>query len=155
MRLGPEHRTFTIAMFYQLHCLRLISSGIAGDYRLTTAAHFVHCLTYIRQLVLCKPDLTLEPYDIIEWDFALNRDSSTHICHDWTQACDAMARNWDEWFRFRQHIIRSAHDQSTNTKFLTHSTPCARWKWMLLRATEVSSLFSLALYESSGTTIHF
>ncbi|KAI0658606.1 hypothetical protein C8Q70DRAFT_887584, partial [Cubamyces menziesii] len=97
IRLGPEHRAFAVSMYHQLHCLRLIRSGLAGDHSDATMVHFGHCLNYLRQLILCNADLTLEPYDVLDRDFAVKQDNSVHVCQDWHQAYDAMSSNWDDW----------------------------------------------------------
>jgi hypothetical protein len=49
VRLGPEHRAFAVAMFHQLHCVRLIRSALDGHYDATARGHMHHCLNYIRQ----------------------------------------------------------------------------------------------------------
>lgn len=98
MRLGPEGRAFAISMYHQLHCLRLMRYALAaGDYSDLKFTHFGHCLIYLRQLILCNPDLTLEPYDVLEGDYDVKQDGSTHVCQDWRQVYDAMASNWDSW----------------------------------------------------------
>jgi hypothetical protein len=49
VRLGNEHRAFAVAMFHQLHCVRLIHAGLTGRYDVATRGHMRHCLNYIRQ----------------------------------------------------------------------------------------------------------
>lgn len=98
MRLGPEGRAFAISMYHQLHCLRLMRYALAaGDHSDLKSTHFGHCLIYLRQLILCNPDLTLEPYNVLEDDYDVKQDGSTHVCQDWRQVYDAMASNWDSW----------------------------------------------------------
>ncbi|TBU28732.1 hypothetical protein BD311DRAFT_721930 [Dichomitus squalens] len=101
IRLGPEHRAFSVSMFHESHCLRVFRDGLAGNYRPQTVTHFGHCLVYIRQLILCAPDLTLEPYDALDRDFSVERAGSTHVCNDWRQVYDAMSSNWENWLKVR------------------------------------------------------
>ena len=101
MGTGPNMQPFMLSMFHQLHCLRLIRSGLAGDYRAPTQGHFGHCLNYLRQMILCKPDLTLEPGDVLERDFSVERQGSVHVCEDWRQVYDMMQENWDDWARVK------------------------------------------------------
>ncbi|KAI0371483.1 hypothetical protein BV20DRAFT_978852 [Pilatotrama ljubarskyi] len=102
VRLGPEHRSFALSMFHELHCLRLMRSALAGDHTSATREHYAHCLVYLRQLVLCNPDLTLEPPDVMQHDYEVKQDGSVHVCQDWRQVYDAMAANWKEWRVVRQ-----------------------------------------------------
>ncbi|KAI0722491.1 hypothetical protein C8Q76DRAFT_691264 [Earliella scabrosa] len=107
LRLGPEHRAFTITMFHEYHCLRLFRFALAGDTRPRTRSHFAHCLNYIRQMVLCAPDLTLEPYDALERNFDVERSGATHVCEDWNQVYDEMSKNWEDWVKIRPAPVRS------------------------------------------------
>lgn len=116
MRLGPEGRAFAVSMFHQLHCLRLMRFALAGDYRDQTFAHFGHCLNYLRQLILCNPDLTLEPYDVLEGEYDVKQDASTHVCQDWRQVYDAMASNWDNWSH--------SHPPVVSPKVTNATAPC-------------------------------
>ena len=47
--------------------------------------HVWHCLNYIRQNVLCSPDLSLEPGDFEERNFEVDRNNGIHVCRDWDQ----------------------------------------------------------------------
>ena len=100
-RLGPENRVFGVSMFHQYHCLRRIRAGLAGDYSPATEAHITHCLSYLRQMILCSPDLTLEPPDALERDFDVKRMGAVHVCNDWRQVYNEMANNWESWLKVR------------------------------------------------------
>lgn len=99
--LGPEHRAFTVAMEHQLHCLRLMRVALAGAYDEETQGHFTHCLHYIRHMVLCNPNLTLEPADVLERDFEVERTGATHVCRDWRAVYDTMDDGWTAWLDVR------------------------------------------------------
>lgn len=101
IRLGDEHRAFAISMFHQFHCVRLMRSALDGDYRPVIQAHVEHCLNYIRQMILCSPDLTLEPPDVLTRDFEVERMGATHVCEDWRQVYEEMEKNWAEWTDIR------------------------------------------------------
>lgn len=108
MRLGPEGRAFAISMYHQLHCLRLMRFALAaGDHSELKFTHFGHCLIYLRQLILCNPDLTLEPYDVLDGDYDVKQDISTHVCQDWRQVYDAMASNRDSWSQSHPPAVSS------------------------------------------------
>ncbi|KAM5542345.1 hypothetical protein V8D89_003804 [Ganoderma adspersum] len=101
VRLGPEHRAFSVSLFHQYHCMRVLRDGLAGNHRPQTATHIGHCLVYLREMILCAPDLTLEPHDPLERDFAAERVGAAHVCEDWRQAYDGSSDNWDEWVKVR------------------------------------------------------
>ncbi|KAJ7744017.1 hypothetical protein DFH07DRAFT_978688 [Mycena maculata] len=97
VRLGSEDRAFAVAMFHQLHCVRLLRAALAGRYDTTSRGHVHHCLNYIRQMILCSPNLTLEPPDVLSRDFEVDRIGATHVCSDWTAMYSAAEQNWDSW----------------------------------------------------------
>ena len=97
------NRMFVVTMFHEMHCLRLLNlafdpSDPVGE------GHIKHCLNYLRQMILCDADLTLEPADwekqLSEGGDDLNRQGSTHICRDWETVYDAVEKNWREWVDF-------------------------------------------------------
>lgn len=94
LRLGPERRAFAIDMMHQLHCLRRMRVGLAGDYRNETQWHIQHCLNFLRQMILCSPNLTLEPADVLDRNFTVRRTGSVHVCLKAERYYDAMAVNW-------------------------------------------------------------
>ncbi|KAJ7662325.1 hypothetical protein B0H17DRAFT_1020178 [Mycena rosella] len=98
VRLGPEHRAFAVAMFHQLHCVRLLRAALDGRYDAVSRGHMHHCLNYIRQMILCSPNLTLEPPDVLSRDFEIGRIGATHVCSDWSAMYRDAAENWAEWF---------------------------------------------------------
>lgn len=89
--LGAENRAFFVAMFHQLHCLRLFQAALTGQ---NDQEHAHHCLNYLRQWSLCQADLTLEPGDFTTRDFEQHRVGATHVCKDWGELYDSVAVNW-------------------------------------------------------------
>ncbi|THV05115.1 hypothetical protein K435DRAFT_647990, partial [Dendrothele bispora CBS 962.96] len=87
IQLGGHQRLFAVSMFHQFHCLRLMRYALEGRHDEGSQGHMQHCLTYLRQMILCHPDLTLEPADILddERDYEMRRLGSTHVCKDWTK----------------------------------------------------------------------
>ncbi|KAJ7912543.1 hypothetical protein B0H13DRAFT_1613508, partial [Mycena leptocephala] len=101
VRLGPEKRAFAVAMFHELHCVRLMRAALAGRYDASSRGHMHHCLNYIRQMILCSPNLTLEPANILARDFETDRVGATHICADWSALYAEASRNWYDWLESR------------------------------------------------------
>lgn len=104
--LGAENRGFFVAMFHQLHCLRLFRAALTGQ---NNQKHTHHCLNYLRQWSLCQADLTLEPGDFTTRDFEQHRVGATHVCKDWGELYDSVSVNWrdrqlvfwiSEWTKF-------------------------------------------------------
>ncbi|KIK54825.1 hypothetical protein GYMLUDRAFT_891503 [Collybiopsis luxurians FD-317 M1] len=101
VRLGTDSRIFVISMFHELHCLRLLNlafdpSNIVGD------GHISHCLNYLRQKILCQPDLTLEPADWKNRNFDRDRLGATHVCRNWEVVYNTMEENFGIWNSTRQ-----------------------------------------------------
>ena len=62
-----ETCAFVPTMFHELHCLWILNRGFDKGERLAVPlSHINHCLNYIRQGVMCQPDLTLEPDDPVQ-----------------------------------------------------------------------------------------
>ncbi|KAJ7077416.1 hypothetical protein B0H15DRAFT_789680, partial [Mycena belliarum] len=104
IRLGPEHGAFTVSMFPQLHCGRLLRAALGGRYDDAARGHVRHCLNYVRHLpscnltnllhgmTLCSPDL------ILDRNFEVQRTGATHMCNDWEALYSGAASNWNEWY---------------------------------------------------------
>jgi hypothetical protein len=93
-RLLPEdgHTTrideaiYTVTMFHQLKCLDLIREEYVTRSPIAVASGAVqHCMNYLRQTLLCHPNLTLEkaitPVGEVETRFDT-------VCRDWTKLYD-------------------------------------------------------------------
>ena len=74
-------------MVHQLHCLDIMRVGFFTN-RTGYAEHFEHCLQYMREVVVCNADTTLENAHPIhyegEWVYTADVVGSTHRCKDWT-----------------------------------------------------------------------
>ncbi|KAL6299321.1 hypothetical protein BKA93DRAFT_607426 [Sparassis latifolia] len=106
VRLGENDAYYAVSMYHQIHCLnsfRKMFNGHRNESRAThDAGHALHCLTYLRQMVLCSADETLEPAFA-----ALNVDGRKtqaaygsgviHQCRDWVQVREYVERNYEEW----------------------------------------------------------
>ena len=94
--LGPEHRPFALTMYHELHCLgrlRLALEDNANRTYETQAEHVQHCLNYLRMMVLCRADVTLEP--VIDASLAVDL-TQPHMCRDWVQVYEEASRNAEQ-----------------------------------------------------------
>ncbi|OSC96431.1 hypothetical protein PYCCODRAFT_1472646 [Trametes coccinea BRFM310] len=96
IRLGPEDRTFVVSMFHELHCLRMLNLAFNGP-NYTSFAPVKHCLNYLRQNILCTPNLALEPGDFETKDFDVDRTHGVHECKNWDQIYEFVASNYDSF----------------------------------------------------------
>ncbi|TFK71059.1 hypothetical protein BDN72DRAFT_794481, partial [Pluteus cervinus] len=107
INLGPKNRAFAVSIFHQLHCLRGIRTILANPQDRTGGyghGHIEHCLTMLRQLTLCKADLTLEPGDFTKTDFSRVRTGSTHVCNrDLEAIYDVVGATWLQWNRLMKY----------------------------------------------------
>lgn len=105
VRLGSEKRGYTISMFHQLHCLRILRENLAENQwpRLSSGAkgHIHHCFNYLRNWSLCSADVTLEPGDFAQRNFTMHRTGATHTCRDWEPVYDKVNEAWDSWEEYR------------------------------------------------------
>ncbi|KAF8960223.1 hypothetical protein BDZ97DRAFT_1734973 [Flammula alnicola] len=107
VKIGADDDSFyAISMYHQLHCLNSFRKMFNGHRNASRAAHdemhILHCLTYLRQTMLCGADTTLEPAF-----FAQNTDGRkteaaygvgvTHECRDWVQIREFAEDNYATW----------------------------------------------------------
>ncbi|RDW69758.1 hypothetical protein BP6252_08778 [Coleophoma cylindrospora] len=86
---------FTTSMTHQLHCLYMMGKVYSGVMTNITHSlphdyntHFLHCIDYLRQAVMCAGDLALEAHDPKDSDDLGPQDggwSGQHVCKDYSQ----------------------------------------------------------------------
>jgi len=92
---GGERKPFTFSLFHQLRCLNIVRESLmvrrhppyTEPSRLAT-----HCMNYIRQMVLCRADLTLESTRNPAGPNTAVSDV-THVCRDWSVIWDEVEGN--------------------------------------------------------------
>ncbi|KAI0470439.1 hypothetical protein GGR56DRAFT_144173 [Xylariaceae sp. FL0804] len=93
---GPSGESFsTTSMTHQLHCLFIMGRIFAGVSAGSTAGlpadyqrHFVHCIDYLRQGIMCAADLATELHDPDDPDDLGPKDggwNGLHVCKDYGQ----------------------------------------------------------------------
>ncbi len=83
-------KKYTVTLFHQLRCLGAIHrlSMKAPTSQPTSLDH--HCMNYIRQSVLCRPNLRIEPVKNIVGTGVRAYDA---VCRDWSKIYEEAARN--------------------------------------------------------------
>lgn len=106
LRMGSPRRGFAVTMFHELHCLRLMRYALngGGQYDTGTKGHMQHCLNYLRQEILCASDVTLEPADILDRDYEVQRFGSVHVCRNWEALFEDAETSWSEWVRDGHYV---------------------------------------------------
>jgi len=103
LHLGSSFRPFTLGMFHEIRCLNIIRKTLANYYADSTDNAAIehselaqHCMNYLRQMVLCRSSLNLEPVraakgnHVTVWDI-------THTCRDWEAVYEAAEKNYQEY----------------------------------------------------------
>lgn len=136
--LGPPIRYnnkegYGISVFHQLHCMAMMHDTyiqlLAGNFSHTDqkSTHIEHCFDYIRQVLMCHADLSLEhrwhsPDEAPDND-AVNGWDVVHQCRDWNAVVsfveeNALTKGWNRSKNFGHHD--SSHGRS---EFLDNSRP--------------------------------
>ena len=92
---GGERKPFTFALFHQLRCLNIVRESLMARRHppYTNPSRLaIHCMNYIRQMVLCRGDLSMEsarhpvgPNTVVS--------DVTHVCRDWSVIWDEVEGN--------------------------------------------------------------
>lgn len=116
VRLGSGDRILCTAMFHQLHCLEKMRILLDDPFNTEVSfPHQQHCMNYLRQLFLCKADVTLEP--ILEHVHGAELDESTDLsmlsgdgvtyeCGDSKVLYHTAASNYLDWKARWNHTSR-------------------------------------------------
>jgi len=103
IHLGPHRQPYSISLFHQLRCLDIIRRDIIvesslppGDSKLSR-----HCLNYMRQMVLCRTDLALDP--VLGRGVEARVRPDTNQCVDWRRVYEALEKNQREYSVMMMH----------------------------------------------------
>lgn len=98
--IGTHHEPHTVSMMHQLHCLDIIRGDIVERNGTRKEPELVmHCLNYIKQMILCRGGLYLEPM--------VGTDPSpigVHQCRDWSMIYREVEKNQKEYARSRSML---------------------------------------------------
>ncbi|KIJ53316.1 hypothetical protein M422DRAFT_775895 [Sphaerobolus stellatus SS14] len=90
-----------IALFHQLHCLRLFRSDMVK--KEGHLGHSQHCLNYLREAILCEADTTLEPGNFMTSNAIRDQNGIIKVCRDWRILYEEMQVTWVDWYRYLLH----------------------------------------------------
>ncbi|KAJ7781724.1 hypothetical protein DFH07DRAFT_900913 [Mycena maculata] len=81
VQFGTTGEIFGVALFHQMHCLGRIREAMASR---KSTIHVHHCFNYLRQIILCEANPTIEPVIPIIGRRSVNAEVP-RVCKDWTQ----------------------------------------------------------------------
>ena len=85
-------------MFHQLHCVEKMRKALdTPDDPIATITHLQHCMNYIRQMILCGSDTTLEPV-------GSEGVGVTHTCRDWNVVYETIEDNYERWTNYWETV---------------------------------------------------
>ncbi|PBK84094.1 hypothetical protein ARMGADRAFT_1088805 [Armillaria gallica] len=103
LHLGDRQRPFTLGMFHQLQCIDVLRRGILETYRLyplSDSELVAHCLNYLRQIVICHSDNSLEL--VTGRDEQVDPDA--YVCKDWEVIYRAAEQNQRDFEESRRRL---------------------------------------------------
>ena len=96
--LGEYRQPYTLGMVHQLRCLDVLRAELLrGD---EPSALTRHCLNYVKQMVLCRGDTHLEPYQHPNHIDPIVTDK-VYECRDWSVVFNKVKENQAEYARWR------------------------------------------------------
>ncbi|KAF8513326.1 hypothetical protein BU17DRAFT_68837 [Hysterangium stoloniferum] len=90
--LGTTREPFMVSMIHQLSCLNIVHKHLVSQDRERTQGLARHCLNYIRQMVVCRNDANLEPFQYLSNKNPVDL-SGIWECKDWEAVYDEIEKN--------------------------------------------------------------
>ena len=103
--LGAQRQPYTLAMLHQLRCLDVVRGEVVRPRREGGADAdgpselARHCLNYIRQMVICRGDTQLEPFEHPNNIDPIFTDQ-VYECRDWDAVYRKVKENQEEYRRW-------------------------------------------------------
>ena len=125
--LGPHRQPYSISLFHQLRCLDIIRRDLiiiepepeSPEDNNSSSRKFKklsrHCLNYMRQMVLCRADLALDP--VLGRALEARVRPDTNQCVDWRRVYEELERNQRDyalwWAARRPALLQLQNKTST------------------------------------------
>ncbi|KAF8520742.1 hypothetical protein BU17DRAFT_46246, partial [Hysterangium stoloniferum] len=100
LKKPADNRSVYVSSFHQLHCIQTFAKALLKTDR-DHWSHIQHCLNFLRQITLCRPDLTLEQGRFTKKRFTIERNGTPHICRDWSNVYSTLVADMTEWDKIR------------------------------------------------------
>lgn len=93
VHLGVDLTTYTVSMLHQLRCLSIIGEAHNSPLGNRSSDLPEHCVNYLRQMLLCQPNLHLEFATTVGGRQTRTGKPYEAVCYDWTAIYDAAEEN--------------------------------------------------------------
>ncbi|RPD52400.1 hypothetical protein L226DRAFT_616399 [Lentinus tigrinus ALCF2SS1-7] len=90
--VGDQHEPFMVSMFHQLRCLNVMRDQLTKPRAQREEQPARHCMNYIRQMILCRGDTNLDPYQYPS-NIHPVEPHPVRRCLDWNAVYDAVEKN--------------------------------------------------------------
>jgi hypothetical protein len=97
--LGADHEPVMVSMFHQLRCIDVVRRQLAIPRRNRHAELAQHCMNYLRQMILCRGDSFLDPYQYPSRISGVD-PNPIRQCWDWEVVYRATMTNQKEHARW-------------------------------------------------------
>ncbi|EPQ55667.1 hypothetical protein GLOTRDRAFT_40767, partial [Gloeophyllum trabeum ATCC 11539] len=93
---------YTVTLFHQLRCLDIYRREYIADPPPEKPSPLIrHCMNYLRQMVLCHPNMGLE--SVHRTRGSVTSQPHDAVCNDWARIYEEAEQNWRAQRRFHQH----------------------------------------------------
>ena len=104
VHLGPAREPFLVSMLHQLRCLDVLRDQLSKPLAERTEQPARHCINYVREMILCRGDTNLDPY---QYPSNIHPVEAHPVrrCLDWRAVYEAVEENqreYAEWVRARE-----------------------------------------------------
>ncbi|KAI0631475.1 hypothetical protein C8Q77DRAFT_138846 [Trametes polyzona] len=109
IHLGPDRDPYTVSMMHQLRCLDVVRDQLNRPKSERSEQPTRHCMNYLRQMLLCRGDLQLDPYQYPHKVRAVH-PHAIRRCKDWRVIYDKVGENQRdhaEWIARQQNATSS------------------------------------------------
>ncbi|KAI0738164.1 hypothetical protein C8Q80DRAFT_261631 [Daedaleopsis nitida] len=94
--LGPHREPFMVSMFHQLRCLDVMRDQLTKPLAERDEQPARHCMNYIREMILCRGDTNLDPYQYPS-NIHPVEPHPVRRCLDWNAVYSAVEENQQEF----------------------------------------------------------
>ncbi|OJT11911.1 hypothetical protein TRAPUB_11557 [Trametes pubescens] len=111
VHLGPEKTPYTVSMMHQLRCLDVVRDQLNRPKSERSEQPARHCLNYIRQQLMCRGDLQLDPYQYPHKVRAVH-PHAIRKCKDWRAVYAKVEENQMEYAAWAERQRNSSSSLS-------------------------------------------
>ncbi|KAF9240377.1 hypothetical protein BU15DRAFT_87622 [Melanogaster broomeanus] len=90
--LGEDHHPQMVSMLHQLRCIDILREQLSLPLPVRPEQPARHCMNYLRQMLLCRGDIYLDPYQYASRIKAVN-PNPVRRCLDWEAVYKAVEAN--------------------------------------------------------------